>query len=176
LSLGRLYPKQNCAAARALEIVGERWTLLIVRDVLLGIHRFDELRADLGIASNTLSARLQALSQTGVLHQSKYTSRPARYEYLPTDAADHLREVIAALARWGEEHGRPAHTASAARPLGAPMPGAWPTTITSTDAMVHGPASRPNGPELDHPQDAYDRLLPRGEIQGADTEASMRTP
>ena len=79
--LNRDYEGQNCSIARALEIVGERWTLLIIRDVLLGLHRFDEFQESLGIARNVLTDRLNRLVDEGVLERVLYSERPERYEY-----------------------------------------------------------------------------------------------
>src|SRR5881227_652353 len=77
--LGRTYDTQQCSVARALEVVGERWTLLILRDVFFGLHRFDELQASLGVARNILSTRLERLVEEGVLERRPYFER--RYEY-----------------------------------------------------------------------------------------------
>ena len=79
--LKREYEGQNCSIARALEIVGERWTLLIIRDVFLGIRRFDELQESLGVARNVLTDRLNRLVGEGVLERVPYSERPTRYEY-----------------------------------------------------------------------------------------------
>ena len=79
--LNRDYEGQNCSIARALEVVGERWTLLIIRDVLLGLRRFDELQESLGIARNVLTDRLNRLVDEGVLERVLYSERPERYEY-----------------------------------------------------------------------------------------------
>jgi DNA-binding HxlR family transcriptional regulator len=102
------YANQTCSIAGALEIVGERWSLLIVRDVLLGIRRFDELQAHLGIARNVLQARLERLVEQGVLERVPYQERPARFEYLLTDKGLDLWPTIVALMQWGDEHARPA--------------------------------------------------------------------
>ena len=80
------YDDQMCSIARALEVVGERWTLLILRDVFLGVRRFDEIQRDLGIARNVLAARLeQARRATGVLERRRYSEHPPRDEYLLTE-------------------------------------------------------------------------------------------
>ncbi len=79
--LKRDYEGQDCSIARALEIVGERWTLLIVRDALLGLHRFEEFQESLGIARNVLTARLNRLVDEGILERVRYSERPQRYEY-----------------------------------------------------------------------------------------------
>src|SRR5436190_14790 len=79
--LKRDYEGQNCSVARALEVVGERWSLLIVRDVFLGLRRFEELQQNLGIARNVLTDRLNRLVEEGVLERVRYSERPERFEY-----------------------------------------------------------------------------------------------
>jgi DNA-binding HxlR family transcriptional regulator len=98
------YPDQVCSIARGLEVVGERWTLLIVRDVLLGSRRFEEFIENLGVTRTVLSDRLSKLVEHGVLERHRYQQRPERYEYLPTAKAYGLYPVIATLMRWGDEH------------------------------------------------------------------------
>ena len=79
--LNRTYDTQNCSVARSLEVVGERWSLLVVRDLMLGYHRFDELQERLGIARNILAARLERLAEEGVVERRLYQERPPRHEY-----------------------------------------------------------------------------------------------
>src|ERR1039458_8415602 len=98
------YDTQVCSIAGALEVVGERWSLLIVRDVLLGVRRFDELQADLGVARNVLQTRLTRLVDEGVLRRHLYQERPKRYEYLLTDKGLDLWPTIVALLQWGDKH------------------------------------------------------------------------
>ena len=105
--LGNNYEDQICSIAGALAVVGERWTLLIVRDVLLGLRRFDEMQADLGIARNVLQARLTRLVDEGVLEKRLYRDRPKRYEYRLTEKGLDLWPTIVALMRWGDEHAAP---------------------------------------------------------------------
>jgi DNA-binding HxlR family transcriptional regulator len=102
--LKRDYEDQNCSIARALEIVGERWTLLIIRDVLLGLHRFDELQDSLGIARNVLTDRLNRLVDEGVLERVLYSERPERYEYHLTKKGLDLNVALTALRQWGDEY------------------------------------------------------------------------
>jgi DNA-binding HxlR family transcriptional regulator len=102
--LGRTYEGQNCSIARALEVVGERWTLLIVREVFNGTHRFDDLRRRLGVARNVLSARLEHLVGQGVLERVPYSERPLRCEYHPTPMGRDLLPVILALMAWGDRY------------------------------------------------------------------------
>src|ERR1051325_7085248 len=83
--LKRDYEGQVCSIARALEVVGDRWTLLIIRDIALGRRRFDQLLVILGIASNVLSERLSRLVDEGVLDRVAYSERPERFEYRLTE-------------------------------------------------------------------------------------------
>src|SRR6266436_8933950 len=102
--LNRDYEGQNCSIARALEVVGERWTLLIIRDVLQGLHRFGQLQESLGIASNVLTDRLNRLVDEGVLERVLYSERPERYEYQLTKKGLDLQIVLAALGQWGDDY------------------------------------------------------------------------
>src|SRR5438876_8418621 len=88
--LPRTYPGQDCSIARALEVVGERWTLLLLRDALLGVRRFDDFRASVGIAANVLATRLDHLVDAGLLRREPYCERPIRLLYVPTDRAVEL--------------------------------------------------------------------------------------
>src|SRR5882762_2962911 len=102
--LGNDYDSQTCSIAATLEVVGERWSLLIVRDVLLGLRRFDEMQSDLGIARNVLQTRLTRLVDHGVLEKRLYQEHPPRHEYLLTEKGIDLCPTIVALMRWGDEH------------------------------------------------------------------------
>jgi DNA-binding HxlR family transcriptional regulator len=102
--LKRDYDGQNCSIARALEVVGERWTLLIVRDVFLGLRRFDEIRDDLGIARNVLADRLNRLVEEGILERVRYSERPERFEYRLTPKGRELNVALTALRQWGDKH------------------------------------------------------------------------
>jgi DNA-binding HxlR family transcriptional regulator len=102
--LGRLYHGQNCSIARTLELVGERWTLLIIRDALLGMRRFDEFLTSLGIARNVLADRLERLVDSGILERSRYQERPVRWEYNLTVRGHELALPVLALMQWGDRH------------------------------------------------------------------------
>jgi DNA-binding HxlR family transcriptional regulator len=102
--LGRTYDDQVCSVSRTLEVVGERWTLLIVRDALLGKRRFDEFQQSLGLARNILSDRLAKLVAGGILERVEYQERPARWEYVPTERGRDLRPVVLAMMAWGDRH------------------------------------------------------------------------
>jgi DNA-binding HxlR family transcriptional regulator len=98
---------QNCPVARALDVVGEKWSLLILRDLVRhGPLRFQELEQRLpGVAPNTLSARLKLLEAQGVIATRLYESHPPRYEYFLTEKGVALRPVLKALYTWGERYG-----------------------------------------------------------------------
>src|SRR5271165_382193 len=102
------YANQSCSIAGALEVVGERWSLLIVRDVMLGMRRFDEIQADLGIARNVLQTRLVRLQDQGVLEKRRYQEHPTRCEYRLTEKGLDLWPTMVALMNWGDEHAAPA--------------------------------------------------------------------
>jgi len=91
-----------CPIARSLDIVGEWWTLLIVRDLARGINRFDTLQEELGIARNMLTVRLQTLLDHGVIERHCYQQRPERFEYHLTEKGAELTAVLRALKQWGE--------------------------------------------------------------------------
>ncbi len=101
------YAGQDCSIARALEVVGERWTLLVLREVFLGTRRFDELQQNLGIARNVLQTRLRRLVAEGILRRVAYQERPARYEYRLTRRGNDLWPVLVALMQWGDRHVAP---------------------------------------------------------------------
>jgi DNA-binding HxlR family transcriptional regulator len=101
------YDTQVCSIAGALEVVGERWSLLIIRDVLLGLRRFDELQAHLGIARNVLQTRLARLVDHGVLERRLYRERPSRYEYRLTEKGLDLWPTLVALMYWGDQYAAP---------------------------------------------------------------------
>src|SRR5436190_21760227 len=102
--LKRDYEGQICSIARALEVVGDRWTLLVIRDVGVGRHRFDQLLESLGIASNVLTDRLNRLVDAGVLRRVRYSERPERFEYHLTEKGLELAVALLALMQWGDSH------------------------------------------------------------------------
>lgn len=93
----------NCSVARTLDVVGEWWTLLIVRDAFRGTRRFDDFQSSLGMARSVLTARLKRLTDAGVLERTQYSEHPPRHEYRLTDKGRALFPVITALLRWGDE-------------------------------------------------------------------------
>lgn len=98
------YPDQVCSVARALEVVGERWTLLILRDLFAGLCRFDDLVESLGITRTVLTNRLRKLVEDGVLERRRYQHHPDRYEYHATEKGQALFPVIAHLMQWGDRY------------------------------------------------------------------------
>lgn len=106
--LGRTYDNQNCSAARALELVGERWSLLIIRDALFAGHtRFGDFQRSLGVAPNILTARLDSFVAAGLMERRRYSEHPEHYEYLLTGKGRDLAPVIVALSAWGDRYAAP---------------------------------------------------------------------
>ena len=105
--LPRTYSEQTCSIARALEVVGERWTLLILRDAFLGVRRFDDFQARLEISRTVLTRRLGDLVQVGLLRREPYQQRPLRYDYLLTERALELWPALVGLGQWGARHVTP---------------------------------------------------------------------
>jgi len=99
---------QNCSIARTLQVVGERWTLLVLREVFTGQRRFEEIQRNLGVATNILSDRLQTLVDEGVLERRPLPERADRFEYRPTEKGLDLNPVLLELMRWGDRWDAPA--------------------------------------------------------------------
>ncbi len=97
------YAGMNCSVARALDVVGDPWTLLVVRDLFWGYHRFEEIQKRLGIARNTLTDRLGVLVEHGIVERVAYQDNPERFEYLLTPKGRALHPVILTLLEWGDE-------------------------------------------------------------------------
>lgn len=91
-----------CSMARSLAILGDRWTLLILRNCFLGMRRFDEFQASLGVTRQVLADRLSRLVEAGALKKVPYQERPPRYEYRLTEMGHDLHPVLLALANWGD--------------------------------------------------------------------------
>lgn len=94
---------RDCSIARALDVIGERWTLLALREIMLGQRRFDEIVRNTGASRDILATRLRKLVDAGVLEKRQYEERPPRYEYLLTDSGRALRPVLFALMDWGDK-------------------------------------------------------------------------
>src|SRR3954453_14102864 len=105
--LPRTYDDKNCSVARALEVLGDRWTLLVIRDAFLGIRRFDDFQRDLGVARNVLSDRLARLVDEGLLERRRYQERPERFEYRLTDKGVDLWPTVITLMKWGDRYYAP---------------------------------------------------------------------
>ena len=96
------FAQMQCSLARTLELIGDWWSPLIVRDLFLGISRFDELVEDLGISRNLLTRRLRSLVESGIVQKHEYQRRPRRYDYHLTEAGRELVPAILALTEWGD--------------------------------------------------------------------------
>ncbi len=92
----------ECSLARTLQIVGEWWALLVLRDICFGWNRFEEIHEHLGIARNILKARLDTLVEQGMVQRHRYQRRPDRFEYVPTDKAIDFVPALLALVAWGD--------------------------------------------------------------------------
>jgi DNA-binding HxlR family transcriptional regulator len=101
------FAEMRCSLARGLELIGDWWSPLIVRDLFLEVVRFDELVEDLGISRNLLTRRLKALVRNGIVERVAYSRRPTRYEYRLTEAGRDLVPAILALTAWGDRWARP---------------------------------------------------------------------
>lgn len=102
--LPREYTGQNCSVARTLEVVGERWTLLILRDAFMGFSRFEQFQQRIKLAPNILAKRLRGLTEAGVMERRPYQERPERHEYVLTASGRELFAVVVGLMRWGDAH------------------------------------------------------------------------
>ncbi len=98
------FSAMDCSIARTLEVIGERWSLLIVRDAFYGLRRFDDFRRDLGIAKPVLADRLKRLVDAGVMVRRQYSEHPPRYEYRLTPMGIDLSPALVALMRWGDTY------------------------------------------------------------------------
>jgi len=101
------FEQMNCSIAQCLEVVGEWWSLLIVRDAFLGIRRFDDFQARLGISRNVLNQRLNHLVEHGIFRRVQYQEHPPRHEYRLTDKGRDLWGVITAMRQWGDAWAAP---------------------------------------------------------------------
>jgi DNA-binding HxlR family transcriptional regulator len=134
----------NCSIAKTLDVVGEWWTLLILRDAFRGKRRFDDFHDSLGMARSVLTARLRKLTDHGVLERTQYSDHPPRYEYRLTEKGRALFPVIAALLQWGDQW--------APNPDGPPV------------VLVHQSCGEPMHPVLTCPHCA-------GEVSAANTRS-----
>lgn len=101
---------RECSIADALSVIGERWSLLALREVMLGARRFDQIARNTGASRDILAARLRKLVDSGVLVKRQYEQHPPRYEYVPTEAGRALQPILLGLMQWGDRYvtgGRP---------------------------------------------------------------------
>ncbi len=103
----------NCSVARTMGVIGDRWTMLILREAFFGVRRFEAIQRNLGVARNVLTGRLARLVTHGILERRLYQERPERFEYRLTEKGLGLYAPLVALMRWGDEH--------MAGPEGAPV-------------------------------------------------------
>ncbi|MEU8607988.1 helix-turn-helix domain-containing protein [Actinoplanes sp. NPDC048791] len=96
------FGEMACSIARTLDVIGEPWSPLILRDVWVGIRRFDEIQADLGISRKVLTERLKLLVEAGVLARQQYSERPARSEYVLTPKGTELVDLLMVMVKWGD--------------------------------------------------------------------------
>jgi DNA-binding HxlR family transcriptional regulator len=108
-----LADRTSCSVARSLDVLGDTWSVLVVREMFLGTHRFDMLQDHLGIARNVLAARLKRLVEHGILAKRQYHEHPPRFEYRLTRKGADLYPVVVALLQWGDRY--------VADPGGGPM-------------------------------------------------------
>lgn len=150
--LNREYQRQNCSIARALELVGERWTLLIIRDAFLGLRRFDEFHESLGISRNVLADRLNRLVEEGIFEAIPYGARQDRYDYELTRMGLDLHVALVGLRQWGDKYlcDKPptlARRKRDRRPLVAALVPKGTVTVPIGEAeFVAGPGRDPNAP------------------------------
>lgn len=97
-------PVQICSIARSAAVIGDRWTLLILRDCFMGLKRFDEFQTHLGISRTVVADRLKLLTAEGVLDRTAYQQRPTRHEYHLTEKGRDLFPVLMAIIHWGDRH------------------------------------------------------------------------
>lgn len=104
--MARSYHQKNCPVARTLDLIGERWTILVLRDLILkGPQRYQDLQDSLeGVAPNTLSARLKDMEAHGLVERKLYNEHPPRLEYYLTEKGKSLGPVLRALRDWGDKH------------------------------------------------------------------------
>ena len=161
--LGRTYDTQNCSAARALELVGERWSLLIIRDALFAGHaRFGDFQRSLGVASNILTARLDSFVAAGLMERRRYSEHPEHYEYLLTGKGRDLAPVIVALTAWatGTPHPTARRSSTSTPPVAAKSisrsaapPAKYQSAMPTSGygpARAYSPESPPDDPAVGH--------------------------
>jgi DNA-binding HxlR family transcriptional regulator len=94
----------NCSMFRAMDALGDRWTLMVLREAFMGVRRFTDMQRDLGVARNVLTDRLNYLVDTGILERRQYQDRPVRFEYRLTDMGRDLQPALLTLMHWGDKY------------------------------------------------------------------------
>ncbi|MHB1583485.1 MAG: winged helix-turn-helix transcriptional regulator [Acidimicrobiales bacterium] len=143
------FADMHCSVAQCLEVVGEWWSMLIVRDAFLGVRRFDQFQRRLGISRNVLNQRLRRLVDQGVLERRRYSEHPPRDEYRLTDKGLDLWPVLTAMRQWGDRHAAPdgppvemVHTACGAVATAVPTCSACGGPLTARDVRARpGPGA-----------------------------------
>ena len=147
----------NCSIFRAMDVLGDRWTMLVLREAFVGVRRFTEMQRDLGVARNVLTDRLNHLVELGVLERRQYQERPVRYEYRLTDMGKQLQPAILTLMHWGDQHLAPhgpptliehSECGHETEPLLVCSHCREPLSTRTVQAKP-GPGARPAEPELD---------------------------
>jgi DNA-binding HxlR family transcriptional regulator len=132
------FADMDCSVAQCLEVVGEWWSMLIIRDVFLGVSRFDDFQKRLGISRNILQQRLARLVEAGVLTRVPYSEHPPRHDYRLTDKGRDLWPVLTAMRQWGDRH---------AAPSGPPLKVSHKACGSAAEAvLVCGSCHKPIGP------------------------------
>jgi DNA-binding HxlR family transcriptional regulator len=148
------FETMSCSVAQCLEVVGEWWSMLIVRDAFLGVRRFDDFQSRLGISRNILTTRLASLVEAGVLHKVPYEERPLRHEYRLTERGFDLWPVLNAMREWGDRWAAPdgapievVHDACGAVMVVSHRCGTCGEPVDHRDVHVRpGPGARAEGP------------------------------
>ncbi|HLI01978.1 MAG TPA: helix-turn-helix domain-containing protein [Acidimicrobiales bacterium] len=103
----KTFAGMNCSVAQCLEVIGEWWTMLIIRDLVMGVRRFDEFQERLGISRNVLTQRLGRLIDDGIVEKTLYQDHPPRYEYRLTEKGRDLWPILTAMRHWGDRYAAP---------------------------------------------------------------------
>jgi len=95
---------RECPIARALDVIGDRWSLLVLREINFGVRRFTDIRTNTGAPRDTLTTRLRELEESGVIERRRYSEHPPRDEYVLTEAGQGITPVLRSLRQWGERY------------------------------------------------------------------------
>jgi DNA-binding HxlR family transcriptional regulator len=153
------FSEMNCSIARTLDVVGERWSMLVIRDAFLGVTRFDDFQSRLGISRNVLADRLDRLVERGVFERRPYQQHPVRCDYVLTAKGWDLWPVITTLRQWGDQweapDGRPvlAEHRACGHPLGVALvcEHCGERLDHASVKLSPGPGARPGRPPLPVP-------------------------